>query len=337
MTPRGTQETVTAMGPDSSRVLTDHDRIAGGIWGALVGDALGVPVEFEPRSDRDRDPVTGPRAYGTWNQPAGTWSDDGAMLLCLAEALMNGGALEEAARLYVRWWQAGHQSARGEVFDIGNATRTALQRIKDGAQPEHAGGDTEFDNGNGSLMRTLPVALWYGRQGVAVVAEQAMRHSRATHRHARSQLACAFKCLAGHALMRGQSPLEAWRRAVAEFRTMLDAHPGEQGAFTRLIDDAFPRTRREEIRSDGYVIDTLEASIWCLLQGGSFEEIVLRSINLGGDTDTTGCVAGGLAGVWLGAGSIPHAWKVCLPRTDEVEELIGRFVSAEKRDATRSA
>jgi ADP-ribosylglycohydrolase len=258
------------------------------------------------------------------------------MLLCLAEALIEGGGADQAARLYLRWWREGHRSARGEVFDIGNATRAALQRIEEGTPAEHAGGDTEFDNGNGSLMRTLPVALWYRQGSPAEVAEHAMRHSFATHRHPRSQLACAFLCLVGRALVSGQSPHEAWRGTFPEFLNLLKAQPSEQSVFARLLDDEFPRTHRDDIRSDGYVVSTLEAAMWCLLQGGSYEDIVLRAINLGGDTDTTGCVAGGLAGVWLGADSIPPDWKAVLPRAGEVETLVGRFVSAQDQ-VTRSA
>lgn len=319
------------MVPALPHALTPRERITGGIWGSLVGDALGVPVEFESRRERDRDPVRGPRGFGTWNQPPGTWSDDGAMLLCLTEALANGVGLNEAAALYLRWWREGHHSARGEVFDIGNATCAALQRIEQGVQPEDAGGDSEYDNGNGSLMRTLPVALYYRKQGPSIVAVQAMRHSLVTHRHPRSQLACAFHCLFAHALLEGHSPHEAWRQTIPPFRKLLGANPGEQQAFARLLADDFLHIDRLEIQSDGYVVHTLEASVWCLLQGGTYEAIVLRAVNLGGDTDTTGCVAGGLAGVWLGRGSIPPEWKSVLPRAAEIDALIDHFASAEGR------
>ncbi len=165
----------------------------GGIVGSLVGDALGVPVEFSSRADRDDDPVTSMRGFGTWNQPAGTWSDDGALLLCTIESLIDEDPDEEhAGRLFVRWLREGHWAVRGNAFDVGGATRAALERIARGAPAATAGGGGEGDNGNGSLMRILPVSLRFADAGPDIAASFAMRWSAITHRHPRSQLACAY-------------------------------------------------------------------------------------------------------------------------------------------------
>ena len=307
--------------------LVRRDRVIGGITGSLVGDALGVPVEFASRTDRDNDPVTSMRGFGTWNQPAGTWSDDGALLLCTAESLINEAPNEEhTGQLYVRWLRDGHWAVSGNVFDVGGATRAALERVARGAPAATAGGVGEGDNGNGSLMRILPVALRFADAGPEIVASLAMRWSAITHRHPRSQLACAYRSLLVLQLMHGASPEVGHRMTSAAFDTILLRFPAERTHFERLLDDDFGLSHRDDIHSGGYVIDTLEAAVWCLLQGGSYSDIVLRAVNLGGDTDTTGCVAGGVAGVWLGIGAIPGCWIEALAKDPPLGELIERFV-----------
>lgn len=303
------------------------DRISGGIVGALVGDALGVPVEFSTRPERDADPVTGLRAFGTWHQPAGTWSDDGALLLCTIEALAENADLAYGGKLFLRWRREGYLAARGERFDIGAATDAALARIAAGAPAAEAGGHRETDNGNGSLMRILPVALRFADTQPQALAAQAMNWSAVTHRHPRSQLACAYYCLLAQQLLQGASPEFAIASVAREFRAMLDSFPGEQRQFERILDPGFSTTARAQIRSGGYVIDTLEAALWCLLQGGSFSDVVLRAVNLGGDTDTTACVAGGLAGVWLGVAAIPVEWSSALPDTAVRAALMQSFLA----------
>lgn len=304
------------------------DRLKSALYGALLGDALGVPVEFTKREQRNHDPVTGMRGHGTWNQPAGTWSDDGALLLCTAESLLETpGDLEAGGRNFVRWLREGHWAVRGKVFDVGGATRAALARIERGVPALQAGGVAETDNGNGSLMRILPVALYYGRRPALELAEKAMRWSALTHRHPRSQLACACYSVVVQELLQGTSPGEALQAAVRVLDSLLASHPAERSRFQRLLDGRLAMAQREEIRSGGYVIDTLEASIWCLLQGGDFADIVLRAVNLGDDTDTTGCVSGGLAGAWLGKASIPGDWVHALASDPSIDGLIDRLAA----------
>lgn len=304
------------------------DRIEGGLWGSLVGDALGVPVEFSERAERRRDPVRDLRGYGTWSQPPGTWSDDGALLLCTAEALLDGLDPELAGERFLLWQRRGHLSAHGEVFDIGGATRLALSRLAAGVPAEEAGGTGAGDNGNGALMRILPVALRFHTSPPVELAGYAGRLAAVTHAHPRSRLACAFLCLLAQRLLAGSPALAAWRETVVAFQEPLSAHPDEAVHFVRLMDPAFPQFREDAIVSGGYVIHTLEAALWCLLQGGTWAEIVLRAVNLGGDTDTTGCVAGGLAGVLQGRRSIPADWVGALPPHPGLEALIPRFVQA---------
>ena len=313
-------------------MLTLTDRIRGGIYGALVADALGVPVEFIDRSERDFDPVTGIRGHGTWDQPPGTWSDDGSLLLCSVEALLNGYRPEVLAHGFVRWFGEAHWSARGTVFDIGNATRTAISRLSKGCVPEQAGGQAADDNGNGSLMRILPVALRFAGRPLDEVAEIATRASRLTHAHPRSCLACSIYCVFASRLLAGETPIEARKQTADFIQTWVGTPVSELIHFNRALSPDLEFIPREEIASSGYVVHTLEAALWCLLNSRDYRGTVLAAVNLGSDTDTTGCVAGGLAGILYGINSIPPEWRASLPRQEELDQLSGEF-TARVRDA----
>ncbi|HRJ10515.1 MAG TPA: ADP-ribosylglycohydrolase family protein [Prosthecobacter sp.] len=305
-----------------------QQRILGGLFGSLVGDALGVPVEFQPRARRKGDPVTSMRGFGTHNQPAGTWSDDGSLLLCAAESLAEHGFdTQDMGRRFARWLDEGRWTAHGLVFDIGNATRQALDRIALGTPAEEAGGRSESSNGNGSLMRILPVPLASLDCGLDNFCERVARASAITHAHERAQLACVLHGLLARALMRGEIPAAAHASAAAEFKARF-ASRTEFPHFSTLLDPGLASQRGDAIQSSGYVLHTLAASIWCLLTTGTFSECVLKAVNLGDDTDTTGCVAGGLAGVFYGIESIPADWIGALPRQEALRGLFERFVSA---------
>lgn len=305
-----------------------HERILGGLYGSLIGDALGVPVEFSSRAARKADPVTGMRAHGMHNQPAGTWSDDGSLLLCAVESLVEKGLdLQDMGQRFLRWCDTGHWAAHGLVFDIGNATRNALDRISLGTPAELAGGTGEHANGNGSLMRILPVPLASLDCALDVFCDRIARASAITHAHDRSKLACVLHGLLVRSLMRGESPAAAHTRAAAEFRTRYASH-AEFFHFSPLLNPQLAAQQESAIRSSGYVLHTLMASMWCLLTTSTFSDCVLNAVNLGSDTDTTGCVAGGLAGVYYGVAAIPTDWIATLPRQEDFRELFERFITS---------
>ncbi len=308
-------------------LLPQADRMRGAIYGALVGDALGVPVEFTTREQRDIKPVVSMRGFGTWQQPPGTWSDDGALLLCSAEALLDGYSPARMADGFVRWISKGHWSAHGEVFDIGNGTRTAIRRLAGGIEPEQAGGADQNDNGNGSLMRILPVALRFADRPAATVAEVAARASRLTHAHPRSSLACAIYCVVAARLLDGAQPNDAIRQTATFIRNWSGTPVAELAHFDRALNPELGALPCHEIASGGYVVETLEAALWCLLTTTNYQQAVLAAVNLGADTDTTGCVAGGLAGILYGERAIPLQWGSQLPRQEELGQLVTRFVA----------
>ena len=309
-------------------------RILGGLWGAIVGDALGVPVEFTAREERRRDPVTDMRGYGAHNQPPGTWSDDSSLLLCTVEALCDKEYhAERMGALFLRWQERGHWTPYGKVFDIGNATAAALVRMRQGVPAEKAGGVEERDNGNGSLMRILPVALRYAGAPIDEMLFRAHRISGLTHLHPRSQMACGLYCCVARGLLDGLTPQAACRMMINHCQRYYNVVPfqAEYPHFARIFTDKLAALPEAEIKSSGYVVHTLEAALWCLLTTTSFEEAVLKAVNLGDDTDTTGCVAGGLAGITYGREAIPAAWWEPLARKEDIAKCFERFLWTQSR------
>ena len=218
--------------------LTLKDRVLGGLWGAVVGDALGVPVEFGSRADVQRNPVTDLRGHGTHNQPKGTWSDDSSLLLCTVDSLVRHEFdTKDMAERFVQWYQGKLWTPWGRVFDIGGATSRALSRVQQGVAAEQAGGTDESSNGNGSLMRILPIALCFWGEPAERLLELASRASAITHRHPRSQIACGFYCLVAAALLRGHSIEAAHQSAIQTVSPLFRSKPlsGEKRYFDAAL------------------------------------------------------------------------------------------------------
>lgn len=303
-------------------------RIRGAILGAAVGDALGVPVEFQGRAARVADPVTGMRAYGTHHQPAGTWSDDTSMILATMAALTEKAAFDPEAVMgeFARWVAEGQHTAHGKVFDIGIATRAAIRHYQNGKPAGQCGGADEYSNGNGSLMRILPVALAFPNDPDLI--EKAAAISALTHAHERSQFCCAFYCLIASDLLHGSPIAEATAFAWEILDHRWRFSPAERERFDRLRPDRLFARGEETIGSGGHVIDTLEAALWVNARHGTYADAVRHAVNLGDDTDTTGCVAGGLAGLIHGVGGVPAAWRETLVRRSELEARCDDFAAA---------
>jgi ADP-ribosylglycohydrolase len=317
--------------------ISAERRILGGLWGVAVGDALGVPVEFRRRKERERDPVADLRGYGTHNQPPGTWSDDTSLSLCTIDTLLqNGEDYQTLGRSFVRWLNAEIWTPHGAVFDVGNATAEAIRRLARGVEPLEAGRNDELSNGNGSLMRILPVAVWFAAGQTADAIEAAYRFSALTHRHPRSQVGCAIFCLVARRLLAGVDAVSAIDDAWKDIARHTDAEPfaSELRAYSRISPASnFKRLRVAEIKGSGYVVDALEASLWCLLNTKSFKQAVLRGVNLGDDTDTTGAITGALAGIRYGLDAIPADWRARLARRDDLENLFNAFVGRVRESA----
>lgn len=307
--------------------------------GLCVADALGVPVEFNSREKLKSNPVTDMRAYGTHNQPIGTWSDDTSMTLCLLDSLSDGLDYKDIMDKFKFWITEGKYTPHGEVFDVGIATRQAISRYMTGVEPLKCGGVGEHDNGNGSIMRILPLLFYiqslYGTDFQKMDEAFNMIHkvSALTHAHKRSQIACGIylsvaSMLIGDMDLRIAVELGIYK-AFEYYNEQLE-FKGELVHFRRLSDKRFLETKETEIRSSGYVVDTLEAALWCLLNTKTYKDCVLMAVNLGDDTDTVAAVAGGLAGLYYGSESIPAEWTAKIVRKDYIEELSERLHSSLK-------
>ncbi|MBH8554079.1 ADP-ribosylglycohydrolase family protein [Nostocaceae cyanobacterium CENA357] len=301
-----------------------------GLMGLCVGDALGVPVEFTSRAERVKSPVTEMQGYGTWNQPPGTWSDDSSLTFCLAESLCRGYSLDAIANSFWRWYKAAYWTPRGDLFDIGQTTHAAIMRLKQGVLPHQAGGKVENSNGNGSLMRILPMAYCHQTLTFSELILRVHDVSAITHAHLRSQMACGIYITIAVELLKGANLQTAYLQGLENIQKIYSAreHILEKPHFGRVLGGEIAQVPIEEINSGGYVIDTLEASLWCLLNSSSYSEAVLKAVNLGGDADTTAAVTGGLAGIYYGVESIPQEWINQIARKQDIINLAMRFAAA---------
>jgi ADP-ribosyl-[dinitrogen reductase] hydrolase len=298
------------------------------LLGIAIGDALGVPVEFVNRKYLRANPVTGMRAFGTHHQPAGTWSDDSSLSFCLVENLIEMSDYQTLAYKFVAWYTQGLWTARGNVFDIGLATRDALLRLQNGVLCENSGGKDSLSNGNGSLMRILPLAFHLKDKGIEERFDCVKAVSSITHAHIRSVIACFFAIDFSINLLRGLEKFHAFyetQNCVRDYLNCIQIPKGEQELFVRLLYDKIWELDENDIYSSGYVIHTLEASIWAFLRTDSFENAVLEAVNLGDDSDTTGAVTGGIAGLYYGHESVPSEWLDSLARVDDIQQLAKRF------------
>lgn len=304
------------------------DEIKSALFGVAVGDALGVPVEFNSRETIAENPVTDMIGYGTYNLPPGTWSDDSSLTFCLAEAMTQEFDLHTIGENFVKWYKEEFWTARGEVFDIGIATIQAIARLAKGEMPQLAGCIDESSNGNGSLMRILPLLFYIQDMPVSERYEITKQVSSITHGHIRSVIACFYYLEFARQIMECKDKFEIYQNLQNEITHHLSSisiHPSEIAVFDRLLKNDIHQLPEDEIESSGYVLHTLEASIWCLLTTECYKDAVLKAVNLGADTDTTAAVTGGLAGLLYGLNSIPAHWIKQIARRDDIEDLAKRL------------
>ncbi len=297
------------------------NQLLGGILGLCTGDALGVPFEFKSREELRRHPVDDMGGPGVHNQPPGTWSDDGVLTLCLAESLCTGYDLADLSERFVRSLYEGYWTPWGKMFDIGGTTKEAIHKLK--KKPKDltsAGGRDEYSNGNGSLARVLPLAFTLGGLGCAERHRRVSEVSSLTHAHPRAVLGCELYIEMALRLLVGQDARSAYLGSCA-YAQRHQSENSELAPYSRFLSGELGAATESSIKSTGYVIDTLEAAVWCLLSEKSYADVVLKAVNLGDDADTTAAVAGGLAGILYGRSAIPAKWLERIARRAEIEEL----------------
>lgn len=280
------------------------------------------------------------RSYGTYNQPKGTWSDDTSMILCLVDSLSKGLDYEDIMVKFLEWYNKGNYTPFGEAFGIGIGTEKALRRFEKGTPPLECGGKTEGDNGNVSLMRILPIVFYIqSTYGVEFddnqeVFEIIHNVSSLTYGHKRSQIACGIYISIASNLFGTRDLNGSIRSGIynsMEYYKKQDSFINELKNFKRLETEDFHNISIDEISSSGYVVSSLEAAIWCLLNTTNYKDCVLKSVNLGEDTDTVGAIAGGLAGLYYGYNEIPEEWLDAIVKKEYVESVCKKLNTAMNR------
>jgi ADP-ribosylglycohydrolase len=278
-----------------------------------------------PRDQIEMQPPLGFRKSHAGVLP-GTWSDDSSQALALLASLLEHGrfVLTDFAERLVRWLDNGYMAVDGVVFDCGIQTAKALSKLRDGVSPHQSGGASEMDNGNGALMRTLPLALWHTGPDEALIRDAHLQ-SLPTHSHPRSLVACAFYCLVARGYLATMA--NPWSWADQRLEEIYNVWPDERER-TALLNELellrrYPKTHQPN--GSGYVLDGLW-SAHKALEGDSFEAVARTAILFGNDTDSTAAVACGLAGIRGGIEGIPVRWLEQLRGFEIVEPLLKTLV-----------
>lgn len=301
----------------------------GMLYGAMVGDALGVPVEFKDRGSFNIDGMIG---YGSCNQPPGTWSDDSSLTLCLAENINNHGDIDSLMQKFVCYLNDGYLTPFGEAFGVGNSTTQAIKRYENGTPAEQCGGKSEYNNGNGALMRIAPLIKCLSEEmALNQIFNKVIDYTSITHGHPRAITASIIYIEILRHIALGHS----FKVSVENTNKELNMYLKHDSVlfdeykcyFEKTLQPEFNQLSKKYIHSSGYVVDTLEAVLWCVGNSDNFKDAVLKAVNLGGDTDTVGSITGSIAGLLYGYQAIPEIWIENLVGKEKVEPIISKFIT----------
>lgn len=287
-----------------------RNRAVGSFIGLAIGDALGAPVEFKTRGSFE--PVTDMIGGGYFDLPAGYWTDDTSMALCLADSLLacRGFDTHDQMERYAKWFEHGENSSIGQCFDIGSATRKAirlfiLQDISQSPYTDHS------NSGNGSIMRLAPVPIFYHDD-----IQKAVMYGRLSSITTHGSDACLSAC--------EYLSLILWRAINGETdkHTLLADNPSKYSEHLHsVINGDYQHKSRDEIVGSGYVVASLEAALWCFYHTDNFADAVLAAVNLGDDADTTAAICGQIAGAYYGVDALPTHWLEKLYERDRLVQL----------------
>lgn len=299
-----------------------------GLMGFVVGDAMGVPLEFKNREELLKKPITKMTGYGTHNQPEGTWSDDTSMMIATIDSInaKNGVDLYDIALKFAAFKNHAQYTPNREVFDIGGTCARAIDKFEENHDEPTTCGLNDFNsNGNGSLMRILPIAYYANARKLKdfEVLDLVRKISSITHAHDISIMGCYIYTRFAMFLLNGKDKYSAYSMTKCVDYTMFSEEA--QTAYKRLLAEDISKLTIKDIKSSGYVVDTLEACIWVLLKSESYKEAIIGAINLGEDTDTIGALTGGLAGIVFGYDFIPEEWKNKIARKEYLIDIFEEF------------
>lgn len=298
-----------------------RDRYRGTLCGLAVGDAVGATVEFRPRGTFAT--VTDLVGGGPFNLLPGQWTDDTSMALCLAASLVERGEFDPRDQIdrYVAWWQHGYMSSTDHCFDIGITTSAALQAYIHSQDPWSGSTDPRAA-GNGSLMRLAPVPLFYYPDRAGAIARSG-ESSRTTHAAPECVDACRYFALLLCRALAGQDKEAILAPNLADWDG-----PPLAPKIASVAAGGYRAKPRDRIVGNGYVVNSLEAALWCFAQTDTYRAAILLAVNLGDDADTTAAICGQIAGAYYGASGIPTEWLARLALRAEIERLADRLLPA---------
>lgn len=301
------------------------------LYAAVIGDALGVPVEFSQRDTYYLDMMVG---FGSWNQPLGSWSDDTSLTLPLIENLTNNGTYEQLMQKFVDYMFHRQYTPDNIVFGMGNTCIKAIRNYTDLHKPAlMCGDDSLLSNGNGALMRLAPLAIHLRNEtDLETRLELTRNYTCLTHRHSRSIVASYIYLEILHSLLNDKSLLKTLKVLPEQLQMALKDKPEELkqlALFKDIFQPKFSLTPRSDIKSTGYVIDTLQACIWCVLKSTSIDSATILAVNLGDDTDTIASITATIASCLYQDELVNEQWKSQLRNQALLNEIIEPFVEKE--------
>ena len=305
------------------------------LLGTAIGDALGLPIQFLEREVVAKNPITTMEGLDQFNVPAGTWSDNTSLSFCLAESLCNGYDLNDIINKFTKWMYEDYWTPANETFDINYINYFTIVNLGNNGSPHIAGIDNKRGNSDGSLMRILPLVPYILNMEEEKKFRIIKEISSLAYRRPRSILACIALCEFAIQYINSQSIEKAYQAMQQTILQLLkkEMFIEEDIPFKRLVGlsyEEFKNIELKDIRSTGYVIDTLEASLWCVFNTTNYKDAVLKAVNLGDDTDTVGAITGGLAGIIYGYDTIPSEWLEVLAKKDDIIELADKLDSIMK-------
>lgn len=303
------------------------NRRRGALIGLAVGDALGAAVEF--KSPGSFAPVTGYRNGGPHRLEAGEWTDDTSMALALADSIATvGWDLNDQASRYVEWWQTGKYSVNGHCFDIGITTSDALNNFVGEKNALTSGDRSDEASGNGSIMRLAPVPIRYAAlypNNIEELSRLAEESSLPTHASDQCVSACWYLATVLAALIQGEDRdtvlASAWK-PLQQLSAVKPLNP----LIQEIAQGSFRDKQPPVIKGSGWVVKSLEAALWAFHDANTFEEAVLKAVNLGDDADTTGAICGQVAGAYWGESGISELLRAGLARMDMLEKALAGII-----------
>lgn len=316
-----------------------NQKIHDTIYGVTIGDALGNPVQFEPRDEVQKNPLTDMVGGGAYRKPAGSWTDDTSMTLCLLDSLAQKGTLDydHVMENFVQWLFKNKYTPNCRAYDVGQTCSSAIFSYKHEIPAIECGGYDEYSNGNGSLMRISPIVFYIYKQfgDNAFDSDNAFEivhnTSALTHAHPRAKLGCSIYVAMLMEILKGTEKEKLIPTVFEKVEKYISKYPefqNEMKYYKLIMDKDFTERPQDSIRSSGYVVDTLEAALWCFFTTDSFGQCCLKAVNLGHDADTVGAVVGGLAGLYYGMeneNGIPKSWYEKIINRELIDKILEDF------------